>query len=106
VSYAPRLGYDWQTDRVYEPGRRPRQRAIMCDHVHTFPDGTRVVASQQWIETVQRTLIRWEINGESVGTSSTARPHTEPPDWSAWDLSARPIGLNIKGQNRTRRHRR
>ena len=80
-----RMGWDWQTDRIYPPHRGPLPTVQLVRHHHMCPDGTVVEVTAQHISQTGITLYRWKVGGQPAGTSSVAGPASVPPDWSTVD---------------------
>jgi hypothetical protein len=82
---AGRLGWDWQTDRIYPPCGGSLPKVELVEHLHECPDGTAVLVTAQHIAVTGTTLYRWRINGEPAGSTSARGPASEPPNWAAVD---------------------
>lgn len=80
-----RIGWDWMTDRTYPPHGGSLPPVDLAQHHHLCPDGTPVAVTAQFITTIQVTLLRWKIGGESAGTTSVPGRLAGSPDWSNVD---------------------
>lgn len=62
--------------------RARRARVELQDHRHTYPDGTLAEVTAQYLYSTWRTVYRWRINGQRVGTTVADCTVDVPPDWS------------------------
>lgn len=53
-----------------------------CRHRHTYEDGQVAEVGAQYLYSIWRTVYRWRLNGQPIGSTAADCTPDNPPDWT------------------------